>query len=60
MVGGVAYGLASIVGGMLVGSLSLLTLLLLSTGWRLAAAFVALRLEHGTAPSVEPIEPAEP
>jgi hypothetical protein len=49
MVSGVAYGLASIAGGMLIGSLSLSTMLLLSTGWRLAAAVVALRLERRAA-----------
>ncbi|MBX3213489.1 MAG: MFS transporter [Labilithrix sp.] len=43
-VSGVAYGGSSILGGLLAGSMSISTLLLLSTGWRLAAAFFAARL----------------
>lgn len=46
-VSGVAYGLSSVIGGVLSGSLSLGALLLLSTGWRLIAAFVASRLDRG-------------
>lgn len=43
---GVAYGLSSVAGGVLSGSLSLSTLLLLSTAWRLIAAFFASRLDR--------------
>jgi MFS family permease len=46
MVGGVAFGLASVVGGALEGPLPARTLLLLSAGLRLAATFVASRLEE--------------
>lgn len=52
MVGGVAFGLASIAGGALEGSLSVRTLLLLSTAWRVAATFVASRLEQPVARKV--------
>jgi hypothetical protein len=44
MVGGVAYGLASIAGGALVGSVSVRTLLLVSAAWRIIATLLATRL----------------
>jgi hypothetical protein len=47
-VSGVAYGLSSVAGGVLAGSLSLSTLLLFSTSWRLIAAIVAYRLRRDT------------
>ncbi len=44
-VSGLAYGLASIAGGLLAGHLPFYTLLLLSAGWRLMAGLLALRIE---------------
>lgn len=46
MVGGVAYGLASIAGGALVTSTSVRTLLLVSAAWRLLATLLATRLDE--------------
>jgi hypothetical protein len=46
MVGGVAYGLSSVAGGVLAGALSVRTLLLLSAACRMIATLLATRLEE--------------
>ncbi|HVH45768.1 MAG TPA: MFS transporter [Labilithrix sp.] len=46
MVGGVAYGLSSVAGGALAGSMSVRTLLVLSSACRLLATVLATRLEE--------------
>ncbi len=46
MVGGVAYGAASVVGGALATSMSVRTLLLVSVGWRVLATLLATRVDE--------------
>lgn len=46
MVGGVAYGLASVAGGALASSMSIRTLLLLSAAWRVVATVLATRIDE--------------
>jgi hypothetical protein len=51
MVGGIAYGGASVAAGALAGAVPLRTILVAAAAWRFLAAIVAMGVEDGAAPS---------